>query len=1501
MLGKLYLKNKIHVILITCLLFISAVVTAQKNQVVNEDLQQKVNNGELSTQDILDWKITSEHISSTSGVHHIYYRQQFEGLEIQGAEASVHKAQNGKIVASHNDFIKNVSSYVQGSRTPQITPAQALNAAAQQLGYGGASSRIINAQNNKSKSVLLEASTISRSPVPAKLMYTYSEKLGLRLAWDMSIESKVTSNWWNVKIDASTGALLDKIDWMVTCSTEGNHVHDLSNAPTSSSAISVDSSCEDVTGMVLGNYEVFAMPDESPFQGTGARQIVANPDDGSVAGSPFGWHDTNGVAGNEFTITRGNNAHAYEDGDNSGFSPDGGANLDFTETNTNEDFSFDENYSTGTQSEAAAVVNIFYWSNIIHDILYVYGMDEAAGNFQQTNYSGSGFGNDYVRAEAQDGSGTCNANFGTPPDGSLPRMQMYTCNSRDGDFDNGVVIHEYGHGISTRLTGGGGNSGCLSGQEQMGEGWSDWYALMLTLEPGDAGDDSRGIGNWLFGNTPNGGGIRPQPYSTDLAVNSQTYDSIKTAVAPHGVGSVWSETLWEMTWALIDVHGVDNDIYNFTGDVNQDAGNVQAMALVTEGLKLQPCGPGFVDGRDAILAADEALYDGANYCTLWTAFAKRGLGFSATQGSSSSKTDNTEAFDMPAVQIQTVQEICVNETVQVYGDAFPNGGTFSGPGVTDNGDGVTYTFDPAAAGIGMHTITYTAPPLCSGSTTGTSSIEVTSAVPDIVCQDITIDLDENGEASIAYFDIVQNLQTPDYEVNTSGAFSPIDITTSGTQVFLSDDDLSDALPIGFSFEFYGIEYTEFYISSNGFLTFTPQGNGCCRGGTIPFNDGNNNIIAVAWDDLNPNGAGAIRYETIGTAPNRKLIMEYDEVPFFGQSDLVDAQVHLIEGTTRIEIHTTRIDQDPEVTQGIENINGTKAVFIDGRVRASWSATNEFISFELGLPQGFSNCGTETGFSLSQSDFTCGDVGENAVTITITDENGNENNCTATVTVNSGSAPVEPVATCQNIIVQLDANGVASITAQDVNNGSSLCGGGDPNLAIDITNFDCSNIGDNTVQLTVSDNNGNSATCTATVTVEDNIAPTVACQPITVQLDSDGNAAITAAQVDNGSSDFCGIDTITLSATSFTCSDVGENTVSLTVTDVNGNSETCETIVTVQDNVAPAVVCQNLTVELDEAGVASITASDIDNGSSDVCGIDSLSLDVTSFTCDDIGANTITLTVTDSNGNSATCQATVTVEDNTPLTVSGPGDISVETDNNDTSCETVVTYDSVIGTDNCGQDQITVVQIAGLGSGEVFPIGTTTETYEVTDADGVITTYSFDVVVTDGTDPEITNCPGNTTETVDEGTAFTIPDYSTIATFTDNCDDNLIFTQIPQPGVQVQPGTATTVSWVVADSAGNEIECSFTLAVEETLSVQDLQFTNAIQLFPNPVSEDLNVYYTGNDKITSISVYDVSGKVVQQHSEGESLEVLSMQDVAAGVYFVQVKSKTSMAVKRVIKK
>jgi subtilisin-like proprotein convertase family protein len=334
--------------------------------------------------------------------------------------------------------------------------------------------------------------------------------------------------------------------------------------------------------------------------------------------------------------------------------------------------------------------------------VYNYGFDEASGNFQQNNYGNGGAGNDYVKAEAQDGSGFTNANFGTPPDGLTPRMQMYIGNNPtpdiDGDLDNAVIAHEYTHGISNRLTGGPANTSCLGNQEQMGEGWSDFFALMTTITPGDQGTTRRTVGNYLAGQPASGPGFRPTPYSTDMTINPSTYNTIKTAAVPHGVGYVWATMLWDMAWALINEHG-------------QATGYNEAMNLVMEGMKLQPCSPGFVDGRDAILAADVALNGGANQCLIWRVFARRGLGFSALQGSTNSRSDGTQAFDLPPTLpclsvTPTTITACVNsaQLVSVSANANITGGnlTLSLVGAPAN-VGASFTTNPLAPGASTNT------------------------------------------------------------------------------------------------------------------------------------------------------------------------------------------------------------------------------------------------------------------------------------------------------------------------------------------------------------------------------------------------------------------------------------------------------------------------------------------------------------------------------------------------------------------------------------------------------------------------------------------------------------------------------------------------------------------------------------------------------------------------------------------------------------------------------
>jgi Fungalysin metallopeptidase (M36)/Fungalysin/Thermolysin Propeptide Motif len=699
------------VLVLTCLLPVAAAAAGLENEAARaiafDYLETHHAALGLDAADLGDVVVGDQYVSRHTGTSHVYLHQRHAGIEVYNAILALAVTADGRVAHVGNRLVADLAAQA-NAPVPSLSPTAAVERAAAALGLAPpAGLRVVEQHGGADRPALLSDGGISLANIPAKLVYQPLANGRVRLAWDLVLELVDQSHWWSLRIDAESGQLLDKNDLLV-----------------------------------YESYEVYPIPIESPNHTAppppaDARTIVTDPFTDSLA-SPFGWHDTDGDVDPDFTITRGNNVHAYADAnaDNvpdggANAEPDGGAALDFTGAVVPIDLSLSP--SSYTQ---ASIANLFYWTNIIHDVLWEYGFDEPAGNFQVDNYGNGGLGGDDVRAEAQDGSGNCNANFGTPADGMRPRMQMYTCTNtspaRDGSLDHGVVTHEFGHGVSNRLTGGPAAAGCLSNTEQMGEGWSDYLGLMLTQEPGDAATDARGTGTYLFGQAANGPGIRPAPYSTDFGVNSFTYSGISGVSIPHGVGFVWATMLWQMTWELIGDHGFNPDVY----DDWTTGGNNLALQLVIDGMKLQPCFPGFVDGRDAILAADDLLtgdgseLSGANQCPIWSAFAIRGLGASADQGDSTSVQDGTQAFDLPAAcetigAVQTVRNICQGDTATYrigVGDQFtappvdlsaagePAGTTASfsidpvasTPGISD-----FEVTDTAAAAAGSYSITIT--------------------------------------------------------------------------------------------------------------------------------------------------------------------------------------------------------------------------------------------------------------------------------------------------------------------------------------------------------------------------------------------------------------------------------------------------------------------------------------------------------------------------------------------------------------------------------------------------------------------------------------------------------------------------------------------------------------------------------------------------------------------------------------------------------------------------
>lgn len=233
----------------------------------------------------------------------------------------------------------------------------------------------------------------------------------------------------------------------------------------------------------------------------------------------------------------------------------------------------------------------------------------------------------------------------------------------DGSFDNGVIIHEYGHGISNRLTGNG--FSCLSSsvsKEQMGEGWSDFFALMLTNRPGDNASVPRGMATYAAGEGFSGGGIRPAKYSPDVLINNFNYNDTNGMeytnangfLVPdvHSIGFVWATMLWDLHWKYVEKYGYSSDV-----TANATNGSSRVLQLVTDALKLQACNPNFVTGRNAILAAEMATTQGADRCMVWRTFAARGLGLYADAGSATDINDQFGDFTVPADCVLSTDEV----------------------------------------------------------------------------------------------------------------------------------------------------------------------------------------------------------------------------------------------------------------------------------------------------------------------------------------------------------------------------------------------------------------------------------------------------------------------------------------------------------------------------------------------------------------------------------------------------------------------------------------------------------------------------------------------------------------------------------------------------------------------------------------------------------------------------------------------------------------------------
>jgi hypothetical protein len=540
-----------------------------------------------------------------------------------------------------------------------------------------------------------------------------------------------------------------------------------------------------------------------------------------------------------------------------------------------------------------------------------------------TTFPNQGAG-DPVQADAQDGGGTNNANFATPADGSDPRMQMYlwpTPNpDRDGDLDNGIITHEYGHGVSNRINTRGAGQMSSNQSRGMGEGWSDWWGLMFTFQPGDTATTLRGIGNYALNEHPTtGDGIRTFPYSTDTSINPLTWGAygsssyispyrpqgpaIGRQTAVHFGGTIWSTTLWDMTWNLIAKHGYDDNLftgYDENGTVAERAGNKLALQLVMDGLKQHTVtNPSFTQSRDAILAADVALTGGDNQKEIWEAFAKRGLGFNATAQSATSTTTITDDFSMPpqftdpyvilaspaGSNLGTVSSATFQfaEPLDSASFSVADDVILTGPG------GVNLTSRITASNVSGRILTLTfGQPLAA---VGNYTVQVG---PNIVSADNATPMDQDRDGTPG--EAIEDVFTGNFSVTRSVgpeafgytaaeyAFEPgldLQIGQPGVNTLINGVASNFALltlPAGNTFNFYGTNYTQLFPNTEGLITF----------GTGSTSSTNSDLttsptqaaIAAFWDTFSTSvqGTGAATDSAVlWTIRGNELIVEWSDL------------------------------------------------------------------------------------------------------------------------------------------------------------------------------------------------------------------------------------------------------------------------------------------------------------------------------------------------------------------------------------------------------------------------------------------------------------------------------------------------------------------------------------------------------------------------------------------------------------------------------------------------
>ncbi len=608
-----------------------------------------------STEQIDGMNVFADYTNPDGNLSFVELEQNINGIPVFRGGVKAGFTKDGSLIRVINNFAPGLD--YNSVPTNFGNPADAVTAAAGFIGHK--LTQADQAANEKTSTDNKAVFGQGGEATTAEKMYFPTEPGVARAAWRVLIWQPV--NAYYVIVDAETGTML----WS----------KNISNDQTSAATYNVYS-----TTTNLGQ----ALDSPSPFN-PGPLDPTTSPQAAAVSRSNvtlIGNEVAQGLSfNNNGWITDGTNG---ADGDTSGNAVIAGLDLvapngvDAPQNGTGRVFNFAYTPSfvtggvpppTGTEGGEAltlpayrsgVVTNLFYLTNRYHDALYKVGFTELARNFQASNFSRGGAELDRVSAEAQDSSGTNNANFATPADGTSGRMQMFvftngTAPARDGSLDSNIVWHEFTHGLSNRLIGNG--SGLTSTRAGgSGEGWSDLYAFLLGSKTTDPINGVYATGGYATYKccgastfTQNSYyGIRRLPYApigftggpSNRPFNPLTFSDLNTVTATDGAFPC--STLINCAGSPTEVHNA-GEIWAVTGvevwarfvtRLGHDAGTLKTMQLYTDGMKLSPLNPNFIQSRDAIIAAAAASpfapEASADTADVREGFRLRGMGFGAT-------------------------------------------------------------------------------------------------------------------------------------------------------------------------------------------------------------------------------------------------------------------------------------------------------------------------------------------------------------------------------------------------------------------------------------------------------------------------------------------------------------------------------------------------------------------------------------------------------------------------------------------------------------------------------------------------------------------------------------------------------------------------------------------------------------------------------------------------------------------------------------------------------